>query len=136
MCVGAGGKVIVADVSRMYTVAEAAPPTGSFESRERYNKTMLLEYASLSAFTGYATNGLDEGYITVQIDRVNYTAGTRSTHFAPYQGNTSTSSGVNQHHQRVKLFDITIAEGDFLYTYITLMSRSGGSVSFNGLEIV
>lgn len=134
MCVGAGGKVIALDTASQ-RLSSSAVVDNQYAQTQRRNKMLIQEFPSVAAFTGFAANGLGDGYIDLQIDQLNDAAGTRKTHFHPYRGNTSTTSGVNNPHQRVKLTDITIAEGDTLYLYISLVARAGGSVSFNGLEI-
>src|SRR5690606_28767631 len=114
---------------------EVPPGINQFATTMRRNKMLIQEFSSLSQFIGFATAGLDDAYVNVHVDQVNYANTSRKSHFAHYVGPSASTYQVNNPHNRVKVFDLTVEEGDVFLVYISLTSRAGGAVSFNGLAI-
>ena len=136
MCIGEGGKVILFDVKRMVTKNPINTNPGLFAQTNRIHKMFTQIYPSIATMVGYATNGLDDGYIDIHIDKINYRTGTKTTYFLPYKGATAIGYGVNTPMQRTDLKQvIKINEGDELHVTITLNRRTGGVSFFAGLEL-
>lgn len=134
-CLGEGGRVIVVDVAWMAIAATKGALLDEHVITSRRNAMLVQEFPSLSAFLDAADNGLHDAYVDLQIDQINHEKETRKSHFLPWRGHTSTTTRVNNPHQRVKLLDLDITEGDTLLIYATLVSRSGAAVSLNGLDL-
>lgn len=135
MCIGEGGKVILFDVKRIVTKNPTSPNPGLFAQTFRIHKMFAQIYPSIATMVDYATNGLDDGYIDIHIDKINYGTGAKTTYFLPYKGATATTGGANTPMQRTDLKQvIQVDEGDELHVTITLNRRTGGVSFFSGLE--
>jgi hypothetical protein len=135
MCVGEGGKVFLVEAKRNNGLAYVDTVENAFVSRTEWHKQTITEFASLSALIGFAQNGIIDGYIDVQVEQVNYAAGTRKSMLFPYIGNKSTAALVHNPHQKVFIGDLVVSEGDRFFFMVTLTARNGAKVRFNGLEV-
>lgn len=136
LCIGEGGKVILADVERQNTNEKSKPNVNGFSATIGVHQMYLYEYPSVADLVSKAQNGLVDGYIDLQLVKVNYKRSSRSTRFYPYITNNATTSIVNNPLQRIKVADIEVDEGDALHLYVTLNARNGAEIRFGGIEIV
>ena len=135
MCIGEGGKVVLAQVKRLSDASFLPQSVGQFGSTVRSHATFITEYASVAALVGMATDGLVDGYIDVQVDQVNLATSRKVTRFFPYVGITSTSPGVNSPMQKVKVADLVVVEGDTIHVRVTMNARREAKLRFNGIAL-
>ena len=135
LCVGEGGRVLLAHVKRYDSLAYQAQAEGQSRQTNRAHALYLTEYASLAEFVGYATDGLDDAYLDVQVDRVNAADDSRTSRLYSYVGPASAVSGVNSPVEKVEVCDLDVSPGDDVHVFVTLTARTGASVRFGGLLI-
>lgn len=136
LCIGEGGKVILADVERQNTNEKSKPNVNGFSATIGVHQMYLYEYPSVADLVSKAQNGLVDGYIDLQLVKVNYKRSSRSTRLYPYITNNATTSIVNNPLQRIKVTDIEVEGGDVLHLYVSLNARNGARIVFGGIEIV
>jgi hypothetical protein len=134
-CIGASGKVVLIEAQRQVFPEASTPAVNTFASTGRGHQLYVTTYDSVADLVSKAQNGLVDGYIDVQIVKINYTTGKRSARFYPYISNLNTTSVVNSPLQRIKIADLDVVAGDTLYFFITLNARNGAKIVFGGLEI-
>lgn len=135
MCIGAGGKVIVADIERFFMPFVNIPSAGQVSSINRAHGLYLVEYPSLSDLINKATNGLNDAYVDIQLCKINHVDGTRE--FLPVLGNSlkTATNNVNNPLSRYKVSDMVFKAGDKLHIYATLNARQQARIVFGGIDI-
>lgn len=135
LVVGDGGKLLVIDVFRpeIPTVDELSEGSSAAINRQHHQFSMVFD--SLSDFLSIAQNGLQEGYIDVQISRINKPLSERRCSVYNWIGCTSEPLNLNSNHQKVKITDISVKRGDEVHIWVTLTARNAGSIRFNGLQV-
>lgn len=135
LCIGEGGKVILAEAQRFTLPAFSAPASDNFSTTNNANMMFLYEFASVADLVAKATK-LNDAYIDIQLCKVNYVDSSRQYYIKPALSMTGTSGSVHNPLQRVKITDMACKAGDVLYLYLTLNARNAASVNFGGIEIV
>lgn len=136
MCFGEGGKVVLVEAQRLLMPApKRIRVSGQNSSSNRTHQVLIYTYDSIADMVSKATNGLNDGYIDLQIAKVNYETGERDSYFYPYVSTTGITSNVNNPSVAVQIGEIDVVKGDILFLYVTLNSRNGGKIVFCGLDI-
>ncbi|MCK8640486.1 hypothetical protein M1L59_07145 [Acinetobacter schindleri] len=136
LCVGEGGKVILVEAQRFHMQQFSMPAENQFSATNDANFMSLYEFESVSAFDGFAQNGLVDAYIDVQLCKVNLISQKREYFMMPALSLKNTTSIVNRPLQRLKVCDMNFEQGDTLHMYVTLNSRNGAKIVFGGIDIV
>ena len=135
MTIGDNGNVVLLDVSRFFLPQSRSGQENQFSGVQRDHIMNITKYESVTNLVNLATTGLNEGYIDVQIGKVDYSNDSRDCTFHPYVGNKSSFASTNNNTQKVKLTELDISKEDVIYFYITMTARNNSHTRFNGLEL-
>ena len=135
LCIGEGGKLIVADVQRQEAAEKSLFSSGGYNKTNSVNQLFLCEFSSPDEFIDIATNGQMDGYVDVQVCIVNFSGGNRRFKFYPAVSTQSVPPSGSNVTQRLVIDELDLLDGDEIYFYVTLNSRRGGKILFGGIDI-